>query len=56
MAREVHGISEITPDVLTAVRGAIKQAFACGDVMPGYDAKFTGDSEEEILAQAAPHA
>jgi predicted small metal-binding protein len=29
---------------------------ACGDVMPGCDAKFSADSEEELLAQAAPHA
>ena len=29
---------------------------ACGDVMPGCDATFTAGSEDELLAQAAPHA
>jgi predicted small metal-binding protein len=28
---------------------------ACGDVMPGCDAKFTADTEDEILAAAARH-
>lgn len=30
--------------------------FACGDVVPGCQARFTGDSEESILAQVAQHA
>jgi len=29
---------------------------ACGDVMPGCAATFEADSEEDLLAQAAPHA
>ncbi len=28
----------------------------CGDLMPGCDAHFTAESEDEILAQAAQHA
>ncbi|MBA3286880.1 MAG: DUF1059 domain-containing protein [Acidimicrobiia bacterium] len=31
-------------------------ALACGDVMPGCDATFEADSEEELLTQVAPHA
>ena len=30
--------------------------FACGSVVPGCDARFTGESEEEILAQVPEHA
>lgn len=30
--------------------------FACGDVVPGCQARFTGDSDESILAQVAEHA
>lgn len=30
--------------------------FACGDVVPGCDARFVCSSEEEILAQVAAHA
>jgi predicted small metal-binding protein len=28
----------------------------CGDVVPGCPAKFQGDSEQEVLKQAAEHA
>ena len=31
-------------------------SIACGDVMPGCAATFEADSEEELLAQVAPHA
>jgi predicted small metal-binding protein len=30
--------------------------FACGDVVPGCDAIFVCDSEDEILVQVAQHA
>ncbi len=30
--------------------------FACGSVVPGCDAKFTGDTEDEILSQVPAHA
>lgn len=30
--------------------------FACGSVVPGCDAKFTGATEEEVLAQVPAHA
>ena len=30
--------------------------FACGAVVPACDARFSGDSEEDILAQVAIHA
>jgi len=30
--------------------------FACGDVVPGCDATFVCDSEDDILAQVAQHA
>lgn len=30
--------------------------FACGAVVPDCDAKFTAESEDEILAQVAEHA
>jgi predicted small metal-binding protein len=30
--------------------------FACGDVVPGCDAKFVCSSDEEILARVAQHA
>lgn len=30
--------------------------FACGDVVPGCDAKFVCSTEEEILAAVAAHA
>ena len=30
--------------------------FACGDVVPGCDATFTGSSDDEILAQVGVHA
>ena len=29
---------------------------ACGDIMPGCAATFSADSEDELLAQVAPHA
>ena len=31
-------------------------SLACGDVMPGCAATFSADTEEDLLAQAAPHA
>ena len=30
--------------------------FVCGSVVPGCDAKFTGETEAEILAQVPAHA
>lgn len=30
--------------------------FACGDVVPGCGATFTGESEQDILQQVAVHA
>ena len=30
--------------------------FACGDVVPGCDARFVCSTEEEILARVAAHA
>ena len=30
--------------------------FACGDVVPGCDATFVCDSDDDILAQVAQHA
>jgi predicted small metal-binding protein len=30
--------------------------FACGDVVPGCEARFIGGTDEEILAQVARHA
>lgn len=30
--------------------------FACGSVVPGCDARFTGETDEEILAQVPEHA
>ena len=30
--------------------------FACGDVVPGCDARFVCSSDEEILAEVAAHA
>jgi predicted small metal-binding protein len=30
--------------------------FACGDVVPGCDATFVCDTEDEILVQVARHA
>ncbi|MDQ3308394.1 MAG: DUF1059 domain-containing protein [Actinomycetota bacterium] len=29
---------------------------ACGDVMPGCDATFSAESEDELLAEVGPHA
>jgi predicted small metal-binding protein len=34
---------------------AVKR-FACGDVVPGCDARWTLDSEDDLLAQVAVHA
>jgi predicted small metal-binding protein len=31
-------------------------SLACGDVMPGCGASFSADTEDELLAQVAPHA
>ncbi len=28
----------------------------CGDVMPGCDATFSAESEDELLAEVGPHA
>lgn len=30
--------------------------FSCGAVVPGCDAKFSAESEQELLAQVAEHA
>lgn len=30
--------------------------FACGDVVPGCSATFTGQTEDDILGQIGPHA
>ncbi|MCA1713005.1 MAG: DUF1059 domain-containing protein [Actinobacteria bacterium] len=30
--------------------------FACGDVVPGCAGTFTGATEDDVLAQVAPHA
>lgn len=30
--------------------------FACGDLVPGCDATFTGDTDDDILGQVANHA
>lgn len=30
--------------------------FVCGSVVPGCDARFTGETDEEILAQIPAHA
>lgn len=32
------------------------KTLACGEIMPGCDATFEGESVEEILAQAGDHA
>ncbi len=32
------------------------KAFACGDVVPGCDARWVCSSEDEILSQVAVHA
>lgn len=32
------------------------KAFACGDVVPGCDARWVCSSEDEILAEVAGHA
>ncbi|MEV4639900.1 DUF1059 domain-containing protein [Actinoplanes sp. NPDC049548] len=32
------------------------KTFACGDVVPGCDARFVCDTEDEILAAVARHA
>ena len=32
------------------------KSFACGDVVPGCDARFVCSSEDEILASVAAHA
>jgi len=31
-------------------------SLSCGDVMPGCAATFDAETEEELLAQVAPHA
>jgi predicted small metal-binding protein len=37
-------------------RGADVKQFACGAVVPGCDARFEGETEDEILRQVAEHA
>lgn len=32
------------------------KSFACGDVVPGCDARFVCSSEDEVLRQVAQHA
>jgi len=34
----------------------MSKTLACGDVMPGCDAKFEADTEEELMAKAGKHA
>lgn len=36
--------------------GGLVKAFACGDVVPGCDARWVCSSEDEILHQVAEHA
>jgi predicted small metal-binding protein len=36
--------------------GAAMKSFACGDVVPGCDARWVCDSEDEILVAVAEHA
>ncbi len=31
-------------------------SLSCGDVMPGCDATFSAETEDELLAQVGPHA
>ncbi|WP_298255287.1 DUF1059 domain-containing protein [uncultured Arthrobacter sp.] len=40
---------------LTIKEHAMK-SFACGDVVPGCNARWVCSTEDEILAQVAPHA
>jgi predicted small metal-binding protein len=35
---------------------ALMKQFACGDVVPGCQARFVCSDEEEVLAQVAAHA
>jgi predicted small metal-binding protein len=32
------------------------KTFACGDVVPGCDARFVCDTEDDVLAEVALHA
>jgi predicted small metal-binding protein len=32
------------------------KTLACGEIMPGCEARFDGETEEEVLAQAGRHA
>ena len=32
------------------------KSLACGDIMEGCDATFTGETEDEVLASAGAHA
>lgn len=34
----------------------VQWSLACGDVVPGCDATFTGATQDEVLAKVAPHA
>ncbi len=36
--------------------GAIVKSFACGDVVPGCDARWVCSTEDEILVNVAAHA
>ena len=36
--------------------GSTMKRFACGDVVPGCDATFVCDTQDDILAQVAQHA
>src|SRR4051794_13668721 len=53
-----HGLKATVPSDSPLSKGRHTMAYtlACGDVMSGCDARFIADSEEELLAQAAPHA
>ncbi len=39
-----------------SVRSCVLKSFACGDVVPGCDATFVCDTEDEILSSVATHA
>jgi predicted small metal-binding protein len=38
------------------MEGSTMKRFACGDVVPGCDATFVCDTEDDVLFQVAQHA
>lgn len=42
--------------VLACLGRTTMKRFACGDVVPGCDATFVCDTEDDILVQVAEHA